>query len=152
MDYHNKNWVRDLLRLRESGEEKELGGRAFTFIRGLLLFPLKFSVAAGGLQSLELAKPRIGCRGSSGGGVGRVQNKKYQLVLVSRSVYFVSNWWLIRPLKLNKKYYKKEVWLFGYIPVGRTDGRTDKSCQKLQQRRRKTVWRLWQLFLPQIDR
>jgi hypothetical protein len=34
---------------------------------------------------------------------------------------------------------------------GRTDGRTDKSCQKLQQRRRKTVWRLWQLFLPQIN-
>ena len=25
---------------------------------------------------------------------------------------------------------------------GRTDGRTDKSCQKLQQRRRKTVWTL----------
>jgi hypothetical protein len=34
---------------------------------------------------------------------------------------------------------------------GRTDGRTDKSCQKLQQRRRKTVWRLWQLFLPQFQ-
>ncbi len=34
------------------------------------------------------------------------------------------NWWLIRPLKLNKKYYKEEVWLFRYIPVG-TDVRTD---------------------------
>jgi hypothetical protein len=40
--------------------------------------------------------------------------------------------------------------LSGWDADGRTDGRTDKSCQKLQQRRRKTVWRLWQLFLPQL--
>jgi hypothetical protein len=60
--------------------------------------------------------------------------------------------WLIRPHLQPPKDHKSSIVIF-VIPVGtdgRTDGRTDKSCQKLQQRRRKTVWRLWQLFLPQF--
>ena len=67
----------------------------------------------------------------------------------STNFHFVKVNRFLRPLIFNHQNILKNSTVIYVVSVGtdgRTDGRTDKSCQKLQQRRRKTVWRLWQLF------
>ena len=88
------------------------------------------------------------CRVAIGSQVPSPDSTSSNKLFIGFCIFLVLKMVRLRPLIFNHQNTIKNSTVIYF--VSGWDGRTDKSCQKLQQRRRKTVGRQTQLFLPQL--